>query len=651
MSGSLLSPLCTYNFSGELYLGVSQELLTVQHSSGIDWEFNFDIRMASSDNGCQKEQVEESNVTETKGQVPLHIPTSQGVLLNDENPLRKSLSSFMSPQNRIKFLKFGSASAKFKRLAEERDEVSRLVVSSSGHRFRERLTGVFAKKIDWVSLMKMSKQWINRDPMNMALIVWIIGVAISGSILFLVMTGMLNAVLPKKSQRNAWAEVNSQILNALSTLMSLYQLPLRFYHLVLLCRWKPEDICRLRKKYCEGGTYKPHEWKHMMVIVVLLHINCFAQYALCGLNVGYRRSERPAIGVGICNAISIAAAIMAMVYSNVSPLGRNYDIELDEEAECWTDAGESKRPEQSRLQSLEKRYSFAFRDEERIVESRPLWSGRIHDFWRDISLAFLSLFCSICVFGWNMERFGFGNILAAVNIDNEIVRDALGVTGIALCWFGLLYGGFWRNKMRKRFNLPTYNFCFGQPAASDCTLWLCCCCCSLAQEVRTGNSYDIIEDRFIKKQMDNGNQQLISPLPREDGIGQFSPGPSSSPGYNSSPSTRFTANSSSPRIVSKEYYSPDRQLSVVTEESSISGKDETMIPPTPSLIHRDEATLEESIIVPARNYIVDTNKKKGSTSDRPHPPKLSPDDSVFEGGQCNLYERSLGGFAKFFPRS
>ena len=180
--------------------------------------------MASSDNGNQKEQIEESNVTKIKGQIPLHISSSQRMLLNGENPQRRSHSSFMSPLSRIKFPKFGSASAKFNRLAKERDEASRLVASSSGHGLRERLTGVFAKKIDWVSLVKMFKEWI-RDPMNMALFVWIMCVAISGAILFLVMTGMLNAVLPKKSQRNAWFEVNNQILNALFTLMCLYQHP------------------------------------------------------------------------------------------------------------------------------------------------------------------------------------------------------------------------------------------------------------------------------------------------------------------------------------------------------------------------------------------------------------------------------------------
>jgi hypothetical protein len=62
--------------------------------------------------------------------------------------------------------------------------------------------------------MKMGKEWI-QNPMNMALFVWIMCVAISGAILFLVMTGMLDRALPKKSQRDVWFEVNNQILNAL----------------------------------------------------------------------------------------------------------------------------------------------------------------------------------------------------------------------------------------------------------------------------------------------------------------------------------------------------------------------------------------------------------------------------------------------------
>ncbi|KAJ4833887.1 hypothetical protein Tsubulata_048062 [Turnera subulata] len=482
--------------------------------------------MASSDKGNHKEEIEECSAPKSQDQLSLDISASRKTLLSSGNPQRKFPDGLTSITNRINFLKFGSASAKFRQLAQEKDDVSRSVdSSSSGHHFRERLSGL-SHKLDWALLSKMFKEWI-RDPMNMALFVWIMCVAISGAILFLVMTGMLNHALPKKSQRNTWFEVNNQILNALFTLMCLYQHPKRFYHLVLLCRWKPEDISRLRKIYCKNGTYKPHEWTHMM------------------------RSERPGLGVAVCISVAIAAPAIAGVYSIVSPLGRDYDSEMDEESQIEIATAEKKGPAQ----------------------------------------------LSFCVFGWNMERLGFGNMyvhiatfilfcvapfwifnLAAVTIDNETVREALVFTGIILCAFGLLYGGFWRIQMRKRFNLPAYTFCFGAPSISDCTLWLCCCWCSLAQEVRTGNSYDIVEEKFCRKRTDNSTRSSLLP---------FSPKDGSNTGSSNSNNPSIMSNSPSPRTVPKGFNTPDRQLPVVREEPSATGKDEVMIPPAPALIERE----------------------------------------------------------------
>lgn len=561
--------------------------------------------MVLTDDGKDKKEIEELNDKNIKVLNSVNISVSRRTLLSDENPEKGFSNSLSVLPNRLKFLKFGSASAKFKRIAEERDEISRAVASSSSsHRVRERFNVMFSRKIDWGSLMRMSKEWI-RDPMNMALFVWITTVAVSGAILFFVMTGMLNGALPKKSQRNAWFEVNNQILNALFTLMCLYQHPKRFYHLVLLCRWRPEDISRLRKIYCKNGTYKPHEWAHMMVVVILLHINCFAQYALCGLNLGYKRSERPALGVGVCISVAIAAPAFAGVYCIISPLGKDYDSGIDEEAQVQI-TDDQKELGKLRVMALERRYSFAPRDEHIIVENRPRWRGGILDFWDDISLAYLSLFCSFCVFGWNMERLGFGNMyvhiatfilfcmapfwifnLAAVNIDNEAAREALSVTGIILCLFGLLYGGFWRIQMRKRYNLPPYKFCCGKPAITDCALWLFCCWCSLAQEVRTGNFYEIMEEKFCIKQRDDGEQAPISPLPNEDRVSEFRSDSASPAGNISSSPKNAAGNSPSPSRFSIGDQSPHRKLNVVKEEPSPRAKDEIMSPPTPLRIHKD----------------------------------------------------------------
>lgn len=560
--------------------------------------------MALADNGEKTCGDKESVAANEKSNTSLPNSTSHKGLISNENSQSGYSGGISALSKRLMFFKFGnlaSPSAKFQRIAMEKDEVSRSVPSSSSLHIRERFERIFSRKMDWNSLWNISKEWI-RDPLNLALFIWIVCVAVSGAILFMVMTGMLNHSIPKKSKRDTWFEVNNQILNALFTLMCLYQHPKRIYHFALLMRWRSEDVSKLRKIYCKNGTYKPHEWAHMMVVVSLLNLNCFAQYALCGLNLGYRRSDRPAIGVGITISVAIGAPAISGVYSMLSPLGKDYETEMDEEAQIRVSTEDSSRTDQLRRMSLEKRFSFASRDSERNVETHPQWSGGVLDFWDDISLAYLSLFCSFCVFGWNMERLGFGNMyvhiatfllfcmapfwifnLAAVNIDNETVRAALGVTGIFLCVFGLLYGGFWRIQMRKRFNLPPYTTCCGKPAVSDCALWLFCCWCSLAQEVRTGNLYDIVEDKFYRKKEE---QPSMSPLPREDGDFQLRSSPPSPFGNSPSPPHNMKANSASPSWFSKEYNSPERHLSLIEEESCARDKDETMVPPAPSVIHR-----------------------------------------------------------------
>ncbi|GKB45255.1 putative PLAC8 motif-containing protein [Tanacetum coccineum] len=526
------------------------------------------------------EGVEEDKSSGSKAKTfsPLQIKT--GLLGDDDNQNQVEGSHNPQTDKRSNFFRFGnlhSPSLKFQRLVKGKDMFSRSIPSSTNYTFGGSVRKAFFKKIEWGSLKNMAKEWI-KNPMNMVLFVWIVCVAISGAILFLVMTGMLNHALPKKSQRNAWFEVNNQILNALFTLMCLYQHPQRIYHLILLIRWRQEDVSKLRTSYCKNACYKPHEWAHMMVVVLLLNINCLAQYALCGLNVGYKRSERPAIGVALTLCVAIGAPAIAGVYSVMSPLGKDYDTGSDEESQLNKDNPESSSGlTRKQEEPYERRFLFALKDDSRTIITSPKWSGGIFDFWEDISLAYLSLCCSFCVFGWNMERLGFGNMyvhiatfllfclapywifnLAAINIDNETVREALGITGVFLCIFGLLYGGFWRIQMRKRFNLPASNFCCGKPAITDCALWLCCCWCSLAQEVRTGNLYEIVEDKLYKKPEGETREMTISPLPREGEHSSF-------------------RSSQSPSRFKKD------------EDSFAKGKDVILEPPVQSFIHRDDS--------------------------------------------------------------
>lgn len=517
---------------------------------------------SNGDKRDEKEIVEEQGSVispSVKYQNTLHIqPSKHENVIEDTKKKSSFLDMIRNISHGNKFRKLGpSPSAKFRQFVYERDEFSRSVISEQSPTQQSRV--FLVRRIDWASLWSMCKEWI-RDPVNIALLIWITIVAISGAILFMVMTGMLNSALPNKSQRDAWFEVNNQILNALFTLMCLYQHPKRFYHLVLLCRWEPNDILVLRKIYCKNSTRKPNEWMHMMVVVSLLHLNCFAQYAMCGLNLGYPRSKRPAIGVALCISVAIAAPAFASVYNILSPLGRDYADETDPEAAAnIVSTAEGLTP---RVKSLEKRFSFVAKEDQNLAQSRPEWVGGLFDLWDDISLAYLSIFCSCCIFGWNMERLGFGNMyvhimtfllfclapffifnLAAVNINNEGVREALGVSGILLCLFGLLYGGFWRIQMRKKYNLPASTFCCGHGSSTDCCQWLFCCSCSLAQEVRTADYYEIVEDKLRDRQNDDG-QLLMSPLPPEDGT----------PLFRSTPGSPFQGQGrSSPSIFRMEY--------------------------------------------------------------------------------------------------
>lgn len=517
-----------------------------------------------------------------------YINASQRGLL-DEKKRGKLFQNTVSGLPR--FMKFGSfskspSSSKFWRVADQGEEMPCPTASPHRHDSTSLSVVPFIRKINWASLWEISKQWI-RNPLNMALFVWIACVGISGAILFLVMTGMLNGALPEKSQRDTWFEVNNQILNALFTLMCLYQHPKRFHHLILLCRWRSEDILKLRKVYCKNGTEKPNEWKHMMVVVVLLHVNCFAQYALCGLNIGYSRPQRPPIGVGLCISVAIGAPAIASVYNILSPLGKEYETEADQESQGQVT---------SDLKTLDKKYFVMSREEHRTPVSAPEWAGGLFDFWDDVSLAYMSVFCSCCVFGWNMDRLGFGNIyvhivtfllfclapffifnLAAINIENEAVREILGISGFVLCILGLLYGGFWRIQLRKRFNLPGNGFCCGRPAVTDCFQWLCCCSCSLAQEVRTADYYDVVGDKLYLKETSDDSRHTLSPLPREDGSAQFR----SSPSYPlwSSPNSHVSMQHMTSFSQFPDGHSSENHLPTVEEGSSNGGKNSALKPP------------------------------------------------------------------------
>ena len=272
--------------------------------------------------------------------------------------------------------------------------------------------------IRWEDLKRYIVTWLSK-PMNVVLLLWLIAVAVSGAILFMVMVGMLNKALPSKRERDRWFEITNQILNALFTAMALYQHPKRILHLHYLIRYNPQDIVKLREEYCKDGLRKPHEWAHILVVVLLLQLNCFAQYALAGLNWGYKRANRPAIGVGITLFLSFGAAAAAGMYNTLSPLGRDYfpdsgdeggKPEVDDSMEKGHSS--SNHPSWFRLRNpkykrLVKNYSLASR--QGVAIESPQWHGGLFDCWEEPQISILTTLCFPCVMGFNYERLGFGN--------------------------------------------------------------------------------------------------------------------------------------------------------------------------------------------------------------------------------------------------
>lgn len=407
-------------------------------------------------------------------------------------------------------------------------------------RTRRRFRVPFVRKIKWGKLWTYTVSWC-RQPANFGMIIWLAFVAAGLLLLFLLMTGLLDEAIPKEERRKKWTEVTNQILNALFTIMCLYQHPKIFHHLVLLLRWRAGpggDRAEVREAYCKEGAPRPHDRAHMLVVVALLHVTCLAQYFCCALYWSYSSTDRPDLPLNIGNGLGTGVPVVAVLYVAYSPLGRRQANEPDTELSSVSAGGRQTRTDhQNDGEDVEIRiYNRS------VVVSSPEWSGGLCDCCNDGTVCALSAACTCCVFGWNMERLGFGNMyvhaftfillcvapfftfsVTALNIHDDDIRDAVVAAGVLLGFCGFLYGGYWRTQMRKRYKLPPAaaaasgdgGRCWA--ATGDCAKWLFCWSCALAQEVRTANFYDVEDDRFVVQYgaRDEEGRAVLVPLPRE----------------------------------------------------------------------------------------------------------------------------------------
>ncbi|XP_066359972.1 uncharacterized protein [Miscanthus floridulus] len=381
-------------------------------------------------------------------------------------------------------------------------------------------------RVDWASVRGTCTEWI-ANPMNIALVLWLLCVGVSGGMFVLLLLGLLDGAFPAAADRNRWIEINNQVLNALFTLMSLYQHPALCHHLFLLCRWRPADAAELRADYCKDGAAaapRPGDRAHIAVVVVLLHVTVVSQYVLCGLYWGYTRSTRPEILEDSFFVLGIVAPVAAAVYTVCSPLGKG--DRCHELAACSGPASAASAAATKTTQPTTPIVGHV------VVE--PEWAGGMFDCGGDAAAATgcLSLSCTFCVFGWNMERVGFGNAcvhavtfallcfaplwvfgVSALHIHNVVIGDAVGSAGVLLCVGGLLYGGYWRIQMRRRFGLPGSAACCGSKSLTDYARWLFCWPCALAQEVRTASMYHVDGEVFYLKVVEDDDDHADSGQP------------------------------------------------------------------------------------------------------------------------------------------
>lgn len=140
----------------------------------------------------------------------------------------------------------------------------------------------------------------------------------------------------------------------------------------------------------------------------------------------------------------------------------------------------------------------------------PTWSGSLCSACEDGPVAAQVALCCCLSFGWHLNRVGFGS--AAFHVINLVFFlfgppiiftassrfiQSPGLRGVAIAigcvgsLMGLLYGGFWRWKLRRTFDLPASRWACGHKAASDFAAWLVCPCFALCQEIGTAKRHSL----------------------------------------------------------------------------------------------------------------------------------------------------------------
>ncbi|ONK62654.1 uncharacterized protein A4U43_C07F6450 [Asparagus officinalis] len=303
-----------------------------EHANGeIEEEFSFHNQRALSTRSKGEIQEPEMNGSSTgkklRDFIPIYIPAVEKGLIVKKNRKQRFFDFLKARPTNDWFLRFGFRGSQRRTSTAEESTADR----PRGRRRRFRVP--FVRKINWKALVQYFKQWI-KSPSNVLLLIWVILCAIGIVWVGLFMIGALNEVMPDKDQRDRWEEVINQVVNALFTLMVIYQHPLLFHHLVLVIRWRPDDQVAARQTYSKNGVQRPNERAHIAFVLFLLHLTCVAQYVYCALFWGWSRHNRPDWPQYVCIGVGVISPIWAAWYTYYGPLAKDTgETRTDEESQ------------------------------------------------------------------------------------------------------------------------------------------------------------------------------------------------------------------------------------------------------------------------------------------------------------------------------
>eukprot|EP01119_Soliformovum_irregulare_P011532 TRINITY_DN2906_c0_g1_i1.p1 TRINITY_DN2906_c0_g1~~TRINITY_DN2906_c0_g1_i1.p1 ORF type:complete len:237 (-),score=40.17 TRINITY_DN2906_c0_g1_i1:54-659(-) len=159
----------------------------------------------------------------------------------------------------------------------------------------------------WSALKKQLKELLSTVSGWMWL--WLyLTIVVSGAILFMVLVGMVP--IADKQKKDDYIEINSQILNAIFSLMAVASHPLRLFALYLFFF----NRASLAKNFYPYAMDLPGK---TLLVLFFLNLNCFAQYPISYAMWAYHVNDRPPYIIPVFLPISFGATAVGGILAGL----------------------------------------------------------------------------------------------------------------------------------------------------------------------------------------------------------------------------------------------------------------------------------------------------------------------------------------------